>query len=236
MEINKLNFTPQLTSGGAKIKKEVEETSGDAVQLGSSDQKVDQGVHKKWLFMNYIAADCNLKEFQEANVTNQQLVGSDKNTHIVDMIDVGPEPNPMGGTWSGAKTFYVTKGSDDSKITSPVIEDHGNHVDMSNPATLTKFIVDTVKKFPADNVALILNDHGGGFTGAMADDSDGGFMSTPQLKQAIADAEKQTGKKLDIVGFDACLMAETEVAHALKDNAKILLASEESEGGPGWTY
>jgi hypothetical protein len=234
MEIGKVNHQ-QLTSG-VKVKKQAQETSGDAVSLNTSKEQVPEGVQKKWLFMNYIAADCNLKEFQEANVTNQQLVGSDANTHIVDMIDVGHGTDPMTNSWSGCKTFYVTKGTDDSKITSPMIEDHGINVDMSNPATLTKFIIDTVKKFPADNIALILNDHGGGFTGALADDSDGGFMSTPQLKQALADAEKVTGKKIDIVGFDACLMAETEVAHALKDNAKILLASEESEGGPGWTY
>jgi hypothetical protein len=78
---------------------------------------------------------------------------------------------------------------------------------MSDPATLTKFIVDTVKRFPAQHVALVLNDHGGGLTGAMSDETDGGFMSVPNLHKAISDAEKQTGKKLDIVGFDACLMA-----------------------------
>jgi len=107
---------------------------------------------------------------------------------------------------------------------------------MSDPKTLTKFIVDGMKKFPSDHVAVILNDHGGGFTGAMADDHDGRFMSTPQLKEAFAEAEKITGKKVDIIGFDACLMAETEIAYELKDQGKILLASEENEGGPGWTY
>lgn len=234
MEINRMSSLQQFKPT-TQVKPQADNAAADSVQLGSN-KGVDEGVPKKWLFMNYIGADCNLKQFQEANVDNQELVGSDANTHIVAMIDVGPESNPLSGEWTGCKTFYVTKDTTPNKINSPVVTSHGDHMDMSDPKTLTNFIVDTMKKFPAENVALVLNDHGGGFTGAMADDSDGGFMSTPQLGQALADAEKITGKKIDIVGFDACLMANTEVAHALKDNAKILLAAEESEGGPGWMY
>jgi hypothetical protein len=54
MDINRIGFTPQLTSGAAaKPKKEAEADPGDMVQLGSG--KVDEGVQKKWLFMNFIA-------------------------------------------------------------------------------------------------------------------------------------------------------------------------------------
>lgn len=206
----------------------------DQVELGSKTQ-TPEGVHKKWLFMNFVAADCNLKELQEKNIDNQELVGSDENTHIVAMIDVGPEPNPLTGAWTGARTFYLNQDSTKGEIKSPVIAEFGNHVNMSDPKILTDFIVSTMKKFPADHTLLSLNDHGGGFTGALADDTDGDFMSLPQIKQALSDAEKETGKKIDIIGFDACLMAETEVAHGLKDNADILLASEEIEYGMGWS-
>jgi len=236
MEINRLTSLSHAGTKTTQAKKETDSTPSDQVEFGTQGAQVPEGVHKKWLFMNYIAADCNLKEYQERNIDNQEMTGSDANTHIVAMIDVGHENNPLSGEWAGCRTFYVTKDTTPDHIKSPVVQDHGQNMDLSNPATLTEFIVTTMKKFPSDHVALILNDHGGGFTGALADDSDGGFMSTPQLKQALADAEKITGKKIDIVGFDACLMAESEVAHELKDNAKILLASEESEGGPGWTY
>ena len=117
-----------------------------------------------------------------------------------------------------------------------MIAEYGDHLDMSNPKTLRDFIVDAVKKFPADNVARILNDHGGGFTGAMSDDSDGHFMSTPALAGAIAEAQKITGKKIAIIGFDACLEGEAEVAYENRANADYFLGSEESEGGTGWTY
>jgi len=189
----------------------------------------------KWLFLNYVAADNNLTEYQMKNLDQQELVGSDKNTHIVAYIDVGPKPNPFDKQWQNCRAYYIIKDKTPNQLKSELVGEYGR-VDSSSPETLKKFLVEAIKKFPADHVALILNDHGGGFTGAMSDDSDGDFMSIPQIKQALAQAEKETGKKIDILGFDACLMAETEVAYELKDNARIMLASEESEGGPGWTY
>jgi hypothetical protein len=237
MQINTNPGMKQLTQGQSQVKpKETSQDQKDQVELGSQKADVPQGVHKKWLFMNYIAADCNLKEFQYKNIDNQELVGSDANTHIVAMIDGGPEANPVDKAWSGARTYYVNHDTTPDKINSPVLEQFGDHVNMSDPKTLTKFIVDTMQKFPADNIGLVLNDHGGGWTGALADDSDGKLMSVPQIRQALEDAEKITGKKIDILGFDACLMADTQAAYEFKDNVKILLASEESEGGAGWTY
>jgi len=238
MEIKKIAQTQSIkgatTAGKIKEEKDIGAVK-DQITLGGNDSSEAIKPHKKWLFINYVAADCNLTLYQMKNLDQQELVGSDENTHLVAYIDVGPSPNPMDHTWSNCRTYYITKDTDTSKLNSEVIAEHGR-VDMSNPETLKKFVVDAIKKFPADYVALILNDHGGGFTGAMTDDSDGGFMSVPQIKQALSEAEKETGKKIDILGFDACLMAQTEVAGELKDTAHYMTASEESEGGAGWTY
>lgn len=240
----------QAQSSAKKTEAKEEKAVGspkDQVNIGEQPAQ-EPGVKpkKKWLFMNYVAADCNLTKYQLNNLDQQELVGSDNDTHIVAYVDVGPNPAPMGhrtregeqaaDQWQGCRTLYITKDDEVGKLNSEVIEDHGDHVDMSSPQVLKKFVIDAMKRFPADNVALIFNDHGGGFTGAMADDTDGDFMSMPQMRQALADAQKETGKKIDIIGFDACLMAGTEIAYELKDVGNILLAAEESEGGPGWTY
>jgi hypothetical protein len=207
------------------------EQQADSVQLGGTPEQPKA----KWLIMNYIAADCNLEEFQMRNIDNMENVGSDPTTHILTQVDRGANPSQIDGGWANCRRYYVTKDDVPDQLGSKMLQDMGK-VDMANPQTLTDFIVWGVQSYPAENVALILNDHGGGFTGAMADDGSGGFMNVPTLAKAVADAEKITGKKIDILGFDACLMAEAEVAHELKNNANILLASEESEGGPGWTY
>ena len=244
MKINKAAFQP--LQGTAKVlpKKSNDVKTGDKVELEGNKSKVDEGIHKKWLFMNYIAADCNLKEYQAANVDNQELAGSDANTHVVAMIDVGPygpeeaaDPEATGLIdWSGGRTYYIKGDYDTGKINSPVIAEHGDKINMTDPKVLTAFIVDTMKKFPSDHVALVMNDHGGGYTGAMSDNHDGKKFTIPQIKNALLEAEKITGKKLDILGFDACLMADAQAAYELKDVAKYYLASEEVEYGPGWTY
>ncbi|MCD4785937.1 MAG: hypothetical protein K8T10_19125 [Candidatus Eremiobacteraeota bacterium] len=256
MDINKIGSSKiqQQTSIAGQAQSSVKKTENKTV--GTPKDKVDIGEQapqdpgmkpkKKWLFMNYVAADCNLTKYQLNNLDQQEKVGSDSDTHIVAYVDVGPHPAPMDhgtkegeqtpGQWQGCRTLYITKDDEVGKLNSEIIEEHGDKVDMSSPATLKKFVVDAMKRFPADNVALIFNDHGGGFTGAMSDESDGDFMSLPQMRQALTEAQEETGKKLDIIGFDACLMAGTEIAYELKEVGNILLAAEENEGGPGWTY
>ncbi len=44
------------------------------------------------------------------------------------------------------------------------------------------------------------------------------------------------GRKLDIIGFDACLMAMIETAFAMRNIAGVMVASEELEPGMGWNY
>ena len=57
-------------------------------------------------------------------------------------------------------------------------------------------------------------------------------MSLAQIDQALTAADVT----FDFIGFDACLMANTETALMLAEHADYLIASEESEPGIGWYY
>ena len=105
---------------------------------------------------------------------------------------------------------------------------------MSDPANLTDFIRFSAQNFPADRYMLILWDHGGGsVTGYCHDQKHTGTtMTVPKIAKALGDS----GIKFDIVGFDACLMANAETAVAVAPYADYLLASEETEPGTGWYY
>jgi len=201
--------------------------TGDQVTLADNSAP-RPGMEKKWTFLLYGAGDNNLSPFIEANVDDMERIGSDANTHIVSQLDLSE---------GSCRRLYITRDSQPG-IHSPVVEDLGPHVDMSNPGSLTDFIVWGVRNFPAEHIALDISDHGGGTAGAIIDDRDGNSsMMTPQdLKKAITDAEEILGRKLDILGFDCCLMASTEVAYELKDTASYLIASEETEGAAGWPY
>lgn len=46
----------------------------------------------------------------------------------------------------------------------------------------------------------------------------------------------QGGEKLQVLGFDACLMGMVETAFAMRNVARVMVASEELEPGDGWDY
>jgi hypothetical protein len=108
--------------------------------------------------------------------------------------------------------------------------------DMADPKVLADFIKWGMKNYPAQHYALIISDHGNGWKGAAEDDSHGTWMKMPTIEEGLKIAEEGTKEKIDVVGFDACLMANTEVAYQLKDRADYMIASEQTEGADGWPY
>ncbi|MBQ9327942.1 MAG: hypothetical protein IJ225_05345 [Solobacterium sp.] len=105
---------------------------------------------------------------------------------------------------------------------------------MTDPQTLTDFIQWGAANYPADRYFLILWDHGGGSLSGYAHDElyPNGTMTVDEIASAL----KNSGIKFDVVGFDACLMANMETAIAVEPYADYLIASEETEPGTGWYY
>jgi len=68
------------------------------------------------------------------------------------------------------------------------------------------------------------------------DDSSKDFLDTQDLRQALKQAEDATGRRLDIVGMDACLMAMVEGARELAPFADYFVGSQEVEPMAGWPY
>jgi hypothetical protein len=109
---------------------------------------------------------------------------------------------------------------------------------MGKQSTLQDFLTWGVKTYPADKYAVILWDHGSGAQGFGYDENN---LSDPSLtineiKGALKAATAVSKKKFELVGFDACLMANIETATGVKDYASYMVASEELEPGHGWDY
>ena len=115
-----------------------------------------------------------------------------------------------------------------------LVEDDGDRA-MTDPNTLARFLAFCSQNFYATRNILIFWDHGGGsVTGYGYDErhSRTGSMDLTEIYAAI----ESSGMTFDIIGFDACLMATTEVALSLSPFADYLIASEETEPGTGWYY
>ena len=179
----------------------------------------------KWTILQYSASDNNLMPYMKQDINEMERVGSDSFTNMVVQTDDGKE----------VKRYFLEKDPDMSTINSPVVGE-GLDTDMGDPKNLADFIKWGVKNYPSEHVMLVISDHGGGWTGACSDDSAGSWMTMPMIRGALEDAEKETGRKLDVIGFDCCLMANTEVVKEIGDHATFIVASEESEGGDGWPY
>lgn len=107
---------------------------------------------------------------------------------------------------------------------------------MTDPSNLTNFLNYGHDKFKSSKYSLILWDHGGGpILGYGFDENYVGTLTLAKLKQGLSNS-KFNGKKLEMIGFDACLMSSVEVADALSDYANYMLASQEVEPGFGWDY
>ncbi len=125
-----------------------------------------------------------------------------------------------------------------------VVASTEKNADMGASQTLSEFINFTVENYPAEHYALILWDHGGGPLWGYGVDElfSGDGLLLAEMQQAMEetpfspDNPASIGKKLDFVGFDACLMGNIETMITWSKYAKYYVGSEELEPGDGWDY
>jgi hypothetical protein len=199
----------------------------------------DAPLNAAWTLMFYMDCDNNLEAAQLHDLGEMLAVGSTPEVNIVALIDRAASADeddgytaaPVGGlkNWETAKLCYLEKG----KLQE--LADWGE-ADMGDPATLEQFVSTVAEEFPAAHYGVVFGDHGASWPGVCTDDSaDDDLLTVGELGAALAETSKTTGR-LELVGFDACLMANFEVAHAMAPLAHFMLASEELEPGDGWNY
>ncbi len=68
------------------------------------------------------------------------------------------------------------------------------------------------------------------------DDQAKDFLDNIELKRVLTGIRRRLEQKIDILGFDACLMSMVEVAYQIRDSVNLTCGSEEEEPGDGWPY
>ena len=133
-----------------------------------------------------------------------------------------------------------------NRMTRLVIRNHDAELEeeipsanMGDPKTLTSFMDWSVSSYPADRYMLILWDHGGGTGSGICWDSghNDDYLTLYEVYSALYSyEEKNPGFRLDMIGFDACLMATYETAAHVWEFADYMIASEEVEPWLAWDY
>jgi len=174
-----------------------------------------------WTFMVYLDADNSLDMFGPINLDQmQQGLVAHAQVNVVVLMDRLNLP---------AHTYEVTH--EEVRVVQSLGE-----IDMGVPETLITFIQFVMQKYPAERYFLDLWDHGGGYRGVCWDESSGHHLSPHDIHVALSTVESRSKDYIEVVGFDACLMAMIEVAYELKDVTDIVIASEMLVPGLGWPY
>jgi hypothetical protein len=223
-----------------------------AAGMGIGDAREDSQELDAWTIMVYIAGDNNLQEQALLDLEEMELIGScgaDTETpaddvNIIVLLDTYD-------LLEGTHWYYVEPGSDKINLDEGINDcdceeiagECPGELNMGDGETLQNFIVTAVTYAPAEQYMLVLWDHGGGWYGACWDDSsvrevDNRIdrLTVDEMYNAIKAAEDETGARMTIIGFDACLMAMVEVAYEFRDLADYMVASVTGIPFDGWAY
>lgn len=200
-----------------------------------------EGRLPRWTVMVYLAADNTLAIPGVFDLDEMEAAGSHPDVRVAVQAEFSPTQLAQVGCGSQCfnrpnfNTFrYVvpqTPGAGVRGPNGPVI-DIGNR-NMVDPAELSQFIAWAKATQPAERYALVLWNHGGGYTGLIEDVTSGGtrLMSLAELRSALGGEPA-----FDLIDFDMCLMAGFETLLTLKDRASHVVFSEEVVPGEGNQY
>ena len=189
--------------------------------LGCANEKISN-----WTFMLFVNGDNDLDSFWAEKLDELELLDYSEQVKILCLFDRYE---------SGANIYEMVQDDTPSTINSKVLKDLGE-INVGNPDVLLDFLNFAAGNYPADYYGLIILGHGDPSKGLGPDEhldstvaemagKSRDFLTVEELKTALEKFKKETGIVLDIIGFEACLMGTFEVASALKDCAKIMIAS-----------
>ena len=175
-----------------------------------------------WTFMLYLAGDNNLYPHLQRAVQHLEAHPANPNVTIVVLFD--------GDRTDDSWRFVVQPGG---RYTLNVNKWHLGEVNTGDPQTLRDFILWARNAYPAQHYYLSIADHGLGTQGIAYDDTNRDpatnrkdFLSTAELRTALRAATNDGQRKIDVLHYDACLMALLENAYQVKDYADYLVASQ----------
>lgn len=116
-----------------------------------------------WTVMMYLDGDNNLENAAISDINEMEAAGgSNSNVNIVVLIDRISGYDSSNGDWTDTRRGLIINDSNPDIIASP-LESVGEK-NMGDPATLSEFVSWAKSTYPASHYALILWDHGDGWS------------------------------------------------------------------------
>lgn len=203
-------------------------------------------VQAVWTVMVFMNGDNDLEEWALGDMNELEQVGSTDEVNFIVQMDRSPDYSRADGNWTGSRRFRAEADSDTRVVGSPTLVDLGE-TDSGEAQTVIDFANWTIENYPADHYALIMWDHGWGWTltsdtepkkGISWDESAHSDISPAkgEMLEIVDAVSAGIGGKLDLLGMDACIMGNWEIAQQVRDDVSVYLASQDYEGTDGYDY
>ncbi len=180
----------------------------------------------------YMVGENDLSDYMEVNIAN--MITGYKQTDSVANILVYKDVDDTPKLYLLDKDSYGT-------VTLKTVKTYQNQASV-DPEVMSEVLNDVFTNYPALKKGVVFSSH-----------ADGSLLQTSTIGKRSFGMEKINGTYygmnitdinealskcayLDMVMFDACLMANIETAYEIKDRAKYLLATPNSVPGNGFPY
>lgn len=216
-----------------------------------------------WTFMVYMAADNDLEGAAMDDFLEMSTVKNSDSINIITQLDRASGYSSVYGDWTDTRRFAIRNGNTPSiapvqnlgeaNMGDPaVLQDFVEWGITNYPAAHYALVIwnhgDGWKamKQRLDSLSITAKSVANpdcGVARAIAIDVDANDrLYMKEVQTALLGAKQRlserlnTQVKLDLVGFDACLMGMIENAYALRDITNYMVGSEEVEPWDGWPY
>jgi len=194
---------------------------------------------RNWTVAIYLGGDNDLENAAVRDLLEMQRGVPAHGCEVIVLLDRHKDADDDAADWSDTRELRVRPGSGGSFETLGTPRER----DTGNAATLASFVTGVFRKYPAKHHAVFVWDHGGGWTGICVDQDPAGaakgrtILSLQGVRDGLRTALQSSGLlRLDLLAFDACLMAQLDVALAMHDLAAAMVASEATVPGTGFPY
>ncbi len=253
----KVKVPTGATTGVIKI------TKLDGKSATSDQNFVVKAGGAKWSFLVYLDGDNNLEDAGLDDFREMATAGSTADVNIIVQMDRIAGYTSADGNWTGTRRFVVQAGDDpggtpiadlgEQNMGDPlVLQDFVEWGVTNYPAEHYALVIwnhgggwrERIRGLEADfRTARARGEPPPEITRAVAwDDTDNDTLYMKEVQTALEGAKASirartgTAVKLDVVGYDACLMGMIEVAYAMRNVADYVVGSEDLEPFDGWPY
>lgn len=196
---------------------------------------------REWTVMIFISGKNDLNRYAFENMRQMEKVGSDDKVAIVTQLGTLVRNDKVD-------RYLVTsagKKKNDGLASAPV---DSVKADMGSWTAFSNFAVWAMKKYPARRYALVLWNHGTGWSDFWGPGTGGAELSVGlndlslneirmgELGRAMRQIKARSGRSVDLLAFDACYMAMLSVMAEIKDYASVITASQDIEPNTGYPY